>query len=156
MKTLVALVITLFTVNAFAERIACTTRFINVRTNKSPKVKICGAVSVNRALDNGIKYRRRPRFCNKFIVEFLSVRNRDKSRFTSYCKKIFTRSCYVVKIRDNASRMGMASLSAHIVFSSVKTMPTIFNLNAAGVGHKRGMPGPGRLVRMDLSCRKSR
>ena len=154
MRIPIALLILLFSCNAFAERIACTTRLINTKTDKTPKVKICGAVSLDRILDNGIKYRRIPRFCKKFVIEFFSVRRGDKSQFVSYCKKIHSQTCYVIKIRDNASREGMGQLSSHMVFSSVKTMPEIFSLNAGGVGHKTGvMPGPGRMVRMNLSCR---
>jgi len=156
MKAIVAVVLALFTVSAAAEKISCTTRFLNMRTDKSPNVKICGAVSVENARDNGIKYRRHPRNCSKFTVEFFSVRQGDESKFTGHCDKIFTKNCYVVGIRDNASREGMGNLSSSIVFSSIKTMPTVFNLSAGGVGHHTGIgAGPGRLVRMDLSCRKS-
>ena len=156
MKTIIAVIITLFAVNASAEKISCTTRFLNVRTDKTPKVDICGAVTVENAHDNGIKYRRHPRNCSKFDVEFFSVRQGGDPKFAHYCDQIFTRNCYVVGIRDNASREGMGNLSSYIVFSSIKTMPAVFNLNAGGVGHHTGLgAGPGRLVRMDLSCRKS-
>lgn len=156
MKALLTVLIMLFTVNVYADKIACTTRFLNVKTDKTPKVKICGAVSVENARDNGIKYRRHPRFCDKFTVEFFSVRQGNEPKFTSYCDKIFTKNCYVVGIRDNASREGMGNLSSHIVFSSISTMPAVFNLNAGGVGHHTGIgAGTGRLVRMDLSCRKT-
>jgi hypothetical protein len=155
MKVLVTLIITLLSANIYAERIACTTRFLNMKTSGNPNVKICGAVTLEKAFDNGVKYRKKPRFCNKFVVDFFSIRKGDQPKFTVYCDKIFKKNCYMVRIRDDASRQGMGHLSSHIVFSSIKTMPTIFNLNASGVGHKKGMPGPGRLVRMDLSCRKT-
>ena len=156
MKALITILFALITVSAHAEKISCTTRFLNMKTDANPKVKICGAVSVDNARDNNIKYRRRPRFCNKFIVEFFSIREGGDPKFAGYCDKIFTKNCYVVGIRDDASRAGMGGLSSHIVFSSIKTMPTVFNLNAGGVGHHTGLgAGPGRLVRMDLSCRKS-
>ena len=156
MKTFITLLLALFTVTAYAEKLSCTTRFLNMKTDKSPNVKICGAVTLDKAFDNGIKYRKKPRFCNKFVVEFMSIRKGNESKFTSYCDTIFTKNCYVVRIHDDASREGMGHLSSHIVFSSIKTMPAIFNLNAGGIGHKKGMPGPGRLVRMNLSCRKSK
>lgn len=155
MKALITLLITLFSVTAFADKIDCTTRFLNMRTDKNPHVKICGAVSIDKAFDNGIKYRKKPRFCNKFVVEFMSIRKGDKPNFTTYCDSIFSKNCYVVRIHDDSSREGMGNLSSHIVFSSIKTIPTVFNLGAGGVGHKKGLPGPGRLVRMNLSCRKT-
>jgi len=155
MKALVTLLIVLFSVNAYAEKISCATRFLNMKTDSNPKVKICGAVTVENARDNGVKYRKRPRFCDKFIVEFFSVRQGNEARFTSYCDKIQSKNCYVVGVHDDASRQGMGNLSSYIVFSSIKTMPAVFNLTARGVGHKTGaIPGPGRLVNMDLSCRK--
>ena len=156
MKIFITLLLALFTVSAYAEKLSCTTRFLNMKTNKGPKVKICGRVTLEKAFDNGIKYRKKPRFCNKFVVEFMSVRKGNESKFTSYCDKIFTKNCYVVRIHDDASREGLGHLSSHIVFSSIKTMPTIFNLNASGLGHNRGLPDAGRLVRMNLSCRKSK
>ena len=64
----------------------------------------------------------------------------------------------MVRIRDAESREGLSHLSAYMVFASVKTIPTIFNLNATGVGHKTGgllRAGLGRYVRLNLSCRKS-
>ena len=86
----------------------------------------------------------------------MSIREKDEAKFTTYCDSIFSKNCYVVRIHDDASREGMGNLSSHIVFSSVKTMPTVFNLSAGGVGHHTGaMPAPGRLVRMNLSCRKT-
>jgi hypothetical protein len=127
-----------------------------MKTDGNPKVKICGAVTLDKAFDNGIKYRKKPRFCDKFVVEFFSIRKGDESKFTGFCDQIFAKNCYMVRIKDNASREGMGHLSSHIVFSSIKTMPTIFNLSASGLGHKRGMPGPGRLVKMNLSCRKTK
>jgi hypothetical protein len=156
MKIFIALILGLFTVSVFAERLSCTTRFLNIKTSKGGKAKICGAVTVPRALDNGIKYRKRPRFCKKFIVEFFSIRERDESKFTVYCKSIFTKNCYMVRVHDDDSHEGLAQLSAHVVFASIKTMPTIFSLNTGALGRKRGLPGPGRLVRLYLSCRKSK
>lgn len=156
MKSLLTILATLFSVNVFAEQIDCTTRFLNMKTDGKPKTKVCGAVKLENARDNGIKYRKRPRFCDKFVVEFFSVRAGDEPRFTSHCDTIFSKNCYVVGIRDNASHEGLGGLSSSIVFSSIKTMPTVFNLHAGGVGHHTGIgAGTGRLVRMDLSCRKS-
>jgi len=147
----------LFTVNAYADRIACTTRFLNMKTDGNPKVKICGAVTLENARDNGVKYRKRPRLCDNFVVEFLSIREKDEPKFTAHCDTIFTKNCYVVGIRDNASHQGLGGLSSSIVFPSIQTMPSVFNLHAGGVGHHTGIgAGTGRLVRMDLSCRKSK
>lgn len=157
MKALIVFFVALFGANvALADRIACTTRFLNIKTSKGGKVKICGAVALENARDNGIKYRKRPRFCNKFLVEFMSVRQGNESKFTQYCDKIFQKNCYVIKIKDDASREGVGGLSSHMVFASVKTIPTIFSLNAGAVGHKTGGVGTGRLVRMNLSCRVTR
>ena len=48
----------------------------------------------------------------------------------------------------------MPYLSASIVFASVDTIPTVFNLGTHGVKSKGGaFPGPGTFGRIDLSCR---
>lgn len=157
MKTLLALLVTLFAVNAYADKIDCTTRFYNVKTNQAPVQKICGAVSVDKALDNGVKYRKQPHQCEKFDVEFFSIREGDDSKFTTFCDEIFSKNCYMVRIHDNGRHQGIGGLSSHIVFSSIGAMPAIFNLSASGTGYHTGASvGVGRLVRMDLSCRKTK
>jgi hypothetical protein len=152
MKILIALFITVFSINTFAKSIKCTTKMSKYKTNKYAKAKICGAVEV-RASDNGVKYRRRPRFCKKFTVEFFSIKASDQRKFRSYCSTIFTKSCYLIRIKDSASRAGMNGLSSYIVFPSAKAIPTRFNLAASGIGHKRGIiPGAGTFVHINLSC----
>ncbi len=153
MKSLIVLTLCLFAANAYAVRIDCTTKMTKGRTDKTPKVTWCGAVAENIS-DNGIKYRRIPKSCDKFTVEMFSIRKGDDAKFTTYCEKIAQKDCYLVRIYDNASRGGMNRLSSHIVFSSVKTMPTNFSLGASGLGHKQGLPpGPGTIVWLDLNCR---
>jgi hypothetical protein len=153
MKILITVITCLFTVNAFAARIDCTTRMTKGRTDKTPKVTICGAVGEN-IKNNGIKYRRIPRSCEKFSVEFFSIRRGDDQKFSSYCDNIGQKNCYMVGIRDTTSRQGMAWLSSYMVFSSVEAIPASFSLGASGTGHKQGLPpGPGTSVRLDLSCR---
>lgn len=153
MKMLSILLLSLFTLSAFARDIACTTKIFKGRTDKTPSTTICGAVEV-KAFDNGIKYRRQPRFCKKFSVEFFSIKSSDERKFSYYCDKIFAKNCYMIGIRDAATRQGMGGLSSHMVFPSVSEIPATFNLGASGVGHKRGaIPGPGTLARINLSCR---
>lgn len=153
MKSLISVIACLFAVNAFAARIDCTTKMTKGRTDKTPKVTWCGAVG-EIIRNNGIKYRRIPKSCDKFTVELFSIRHGDDKKFTHYCDKIGQKDCYVVGIRDDASRQGMAGLSSHMVFTSVDAIPARFNLGASGVGHKRGvMPGPGTIVWLDLNCR---
>lgn len=152
MKMLTFVLLSLLTFSAVARDINCTTRLMKGRTDKSPSTTICGAVEV-RAFDNGIKYRPQARFCKKFVVEFFSIKSDDERKFTFYCDKIFTKNCYVIKIRDAASRQGLGQLSSHMIFRSVSEIPTVFNLGASGIGHKRGIPGPGTIARIDLSCR---
>jgi len=153
MKSLIVIIASLFAVNAFAARIDCTTRMTKGRTDKTPKVTICGAVGEN-IKNNNIKYRRRPKSCDKLIVELFSIRGENDIKFTHYCDKIGQKNCYVVGIRDTASRQGMAGLASHMVFSSVDAIPANFSLGASGVGHQHGAtPGPGTMVRLDLNCR---
>lgn len=155
MKMLAILFLSLFAISAFARNINCTTKLVKGRTNKTPSVTWCGAVEV-KAFDNGIKYQRQPRFCKKFSVEFFSIKSTDESKFTYYCDKIQSRNCYMIRIKDAASRQGMGNLSSHLVFPSVAKIPTVFNLGASGIGHKRGaIPGPGAISRIDLNCRAS-
>lgn len=153
MKSLIVVIAGLFAVNAFAARIDCTTRMTKGRTDKAPKVTWCGAVGENIA-NNGIKYRRTPKSCDKLMVELFSIRNGDDKKFTAYCDDIGQKNCYLVGIRDTASREGMLGLSSYMVFSSVDAIPANFNLAAYGIGHKHGaVPGPGTMVRLDLACR---
>jgi len=157
MKLLITLLITLFATGAYADKIDCTTKFLNMRTDQNPNVKICGAVNLDKAFDDGIKYRRQPRNCDKFEVEFFSIREGDDAKFTVYCDEIHSKNCYMVGIRDKDSHQGIGHLSSHIVFSSINAMPTIFNLHASGIGHNTSVAvKPGRLVNLDLSCRKSK
>ncbi len=157
MKSLVTLMIALFATAAYADKIDCTTRFMNIRTDQSPNTKVCGAVSLDRAFDDGIKYRRQPRACEKLEVEFFSIRASDDVRFTTYCDEINSKNCYMIGIRDTDSHQGIARLYSHMVFSSINAVPTIFNLHASGIGHSTGsVVKPGRLVNVDLSCRKSK
>lgn len=156
MRSLVALLLILFTAIAHAEKIDCTTKFLNFRTDQSPNAKLCGAVSLDRAFDDGVKYRKQPRLCDKFDVEFFSIRAGDEPKFTTYCDEIHSKSCYMVGIRDNDSHQGIGNLSSHVVFSSIAAMPTTFSLNAHGVGHNTSaVTRPGRIVEINLSCRKS-
>jgi hypothetical protein len=157
MKTLVVLLIALLAANAYADRIACTTRFANVRIDKPAKDKLCGAVVVDRAADNGIKYGRKPRLCKDFEVEFFSIREGGDPKFRQYCRTISARNCYVIGIRDNAFHQGIGGLSSFMVFPGIDAVPAVFNLNASGFAHHTGPTvGPGRHVRLDLSCRKSK
>lgn len=151
MKILVVLLIGFFISGAFAREIDCTTKTYNQRTDGQPTIKWCGAIEV-MAYDNGIKYRKTPRFCDKYQVEFFSIKKGDK-KFSYYCEKIRTDDCYVIGIHDDASRMGMHGLSSFIVFRNVNEIPMYFTLGAGGIGHKTGaIPGPGRMYRMDLNC----
>lgn len=153
MKILAILFLSLFALNAYGRDIDCTTKLIKGRTNKAPSVTYCGAVGV-KAFDNGMKYRRHTKSCKKFTVEFLSIKPADESKFTFYCDKIFAENCYVIGIRDASTRQGMGGLASHMVFSNVNKIPTVFNLGASGIGHKRGViSGPGTIARLDLSCR---
>lgn len=158
MKKLIVVLIAVFATNAYADRIACTTRFVNVRTDKDPsKYKICGAVSVQRAFDNGVKYRMQPRSCKEFNVEFFSIRKGDDPKFTSYCDTISAKNCYLVRISDTTEHQGLVGFSSHMVFPGIAAVPAAFSLNASAMGHHSGpMVGLGRIVRMDLRCRKYR
>lgn len=151
MKMLTILLIALLTFSVAAVEIDCTTKTVNQRTNGNPTVTWCGAVEVPNAQDNGIKYRKVPRKCNKFKVEFFSIRPDDEPKWTGYCDKLRTEGCYVVRIHDDATRMGMMGLNSHIVVKSVNDLPTRFTLNARGLGRNRGI-GAGRLFSMDLNC----
>lgn len=153
MKSIIIAVAVLFAANAYAARIDCASKLTKGRVDKKPKITWCGAVGEN-IRNNGIKYRRRPRFCKHFIVEFSSIRSSDDKKFTSYCKNIQQKSCYMVKIKDDASVQGMVGLTSHMVFSSVEAMPANFSLSAYVIGHKKGIaPGPGTMVMLDLNCR---
>ena len=155
MKNILTLALLLITVNAFAKTIDCTTIFKKAIAGEEPETTYCGQVSVESS-DNGIKYRKIPKNCEKFIVEFFSINSSDDPKFTQYCDKIFSKNCYRVGITDRASREGMNGLSADIVLPSINSLPIVFNLEAHGLGHKRGLPvGPGTLVWIDLSCRVS-
>lgn len=153
MRILIVVIASLVAVNAFAARIDCTTKMTKGRTDKTPKVAWCGAIGENIS-NNGIKYRRIPKSCDKFTVELFSIRQGDDKKFTAYCDEIGQKNCYLVGIRDNASRQGMLGLSSNMVFTSVEAIPANFSLGAYGIGHKHGaVPGPGTMVRLDLNCR---
>ena len=153
MKIMTSIILSLFALNAFGRDIDCTTRLMQGRTDQTPKAIVCGAVKVE-AYDNGIKYRRQPRFCKKISVEFFSVRSTDERKFAYHCDKIFSENCYVIGIRDTSSHQGMGGLASHMVFTRVDKIPAVFNLGASGIGRKRGaIPGPGTIARIDLSCR---
>ncbi len=155
MKTFIILLITLFAANAYAARIDCTTRFVNVKAGKPPTAKICGAVSVERASDNGVKYRKQPRSCQNLQVELFSIRKGNDARFTRFCDTIQAKNCYMIGIHDTESHQGIDGLSSFIVFPSITAVPAVFNLNASRTGHHAGPTVElGRLVRLDLACRQ--
>lgn len=157
MKMLIALVVTLFAVDASADALSCTAWFSEAVAGENFKVQRCGVVSAQRLADNNIKYRRQTPSCKKLTVEFMSIhKNRDRAH-GALCDRASTRKCYVVRIRDNASREGLGKLSAHISFPSASEVPASFSLSATGIGHKRRTmkKGPGKLVRIDASCRKT-
>ena len=157
MKTLMVLLLALVTANAYAATIACTTRFVNAKIGTTPNPKICGAVKVDRVADNGVKYRKQPRNCKKVDVEFFSIRQGDAPKFREFCETIFSKNCYMVRIHDKDFHQGIGGLSSFMVFPSVDSIPTTFNLNAAGYGHHTGATvGVGQFVRLDLSCRKTK
>ncbi|MEJ2378785.1 MAG: hypothetical protein P8Y71_26515 [Pseudolabrys sp.] len=157
MKRLGVLLIALFAANAYAETIACTTRFVNERIGKPPNEKLCGAVRVDRVSDNGVKYRKQPRFCKNIDVDFFSIREGDAPKFSKFCQTISARQCYMVGIRDKEFHQGIGGLSSFMVFPGIASVPSAFNLNATGYGHHTGpIVGVGRFVRLDLSCRKRR
>jgi len=152
-KIFITIIMSLLTINTFAKQIDCTTKITKGRIGGSMKTTYCGHAGVN-AVNNGIKYRRQAQFCGSIKVEFFSIKATDASKFTHYCDKIFTDSCYMIGIRDLASREGMANLSSYAVFSSIANIPTVFNISASGVGHNRKViPKPGIAVYVDLSCR---
>jgi len=153
MKCTMILIAFMFSLNAYAARIDCTTKMTKGRTDKTPKVTWCGAVGENIG-DNGIKYRHRPKACEKIIVELFSIRADKDKDFAHYCEKIAQKNCYLVGIRESGSTQGMGGLSSHTVYSSVAAIPASFSLGASGIGHKQGLPpGPGTSVRLDLNCR---
>lgn len=155
MKKLIIPLMALFAANVYAAKIDCTTHFVNVRTDQAPNAKTCGAVSVDRIADHGIKYRRQPRFCKDIDVEFFSIRKGDDPKFGKFCDTIFAKQCYMIGIRDKAFHQGIGGLSSYMVFSGIDAVPAVFNLNATGFGHHTGSTvGVGRFVRLDLSCRK--
>ena len=157
-KTIVAVLVTLFAADAHAEKIACTTGLTVWEGASKPKPKICGAVSVDAVRDNGVKYRRKPRFCNDFVVEFLSIRKGDKPDLTALCGRSHAPNCYVVRIRDEAKRQGMGYLTGYAVFPSIQLMPTQFSFGASGVGYntKPLKPKLAKRAHIELSCRKTR
>lgn len=157
MKKLIVLSLALFATNAYAARLACTTRFVNSQIGSPPHAKVCGAVSAEKVADNGAKYRKRPRFCKNINVDFFSIRAGDREKFSKFCKTIFAKSCYMVEIRDTEFHQGIGGLSSFMVFPSVDSIPVTFNLNATGYGHHTGpLVGVGRFVSLDLACRKTK
>lgn len=157
-KVLVLVLVALFATDAYAEKVACTTWMTIWEGASKPKPKVCGAVSADNVRDNGVKYRRRPRFCNKFEVEFSSIRKGDEPRLTALCGRSLAPNCYIVRIRDRASRQGMGHLSSYAVFPSIKEMPTQFGIAASGMGHntKPLRPKLAKRVHIELSCRKTK
>jgi len=157
MKKLIALLATLLTANAYAGSIACTTRFVNAKIGTTPNAKVCGAVSVDRVSDNGVKYRRQPSACKNVEVEFFSIRQGDDPKFGEVCQTILAKNCYMVRIRDKDFHQGIGGLSSFMAFPNTDSIPATFNLNATGYGHHTGPKvGVGRFVRLDLSCRRTK
>ena len=143
--------------DARADKLACTTGLTLWKGAVKPKPTICGAVSADNVRDNGAKTRRRPRFCKKFIVEFMSIRKGDEPGLVALCGRNVS-NCYVVRVRDTGKRQGMTSLSSYLVFPNVQSIPTRFGLGASGVGYESKLLQPklARRVQLDLSCRKTR
>jgi hypothetical protein len=156
-KAFVLIVLTLFAADAYADKLACTTGLTLWKGAVKPKPKICGAVSANDVKDDGVKTRRRPRFCKDYTVEFMSIRKGDKPGLRALCGRNVP-SCYVIRISDSGKRQGMTSLSSYLVFANVQSIPTRFGLGAGGVGYKSKLLQPtlARRVQLDLSCRKTR
>lgn len=158
MKALVTLLLSLYAVGVYADKLDCITKFVNVRTDQPTTAKHCGAVSLDRAFDDGIKYRKQPAMCDKIDVEFFSIRQSDQAKFTTYCDEINSKNCYMIGIRENDSHLGIGNLAAHVVFPSMSSIPPIFSVKAHGIGHSndRIKVQLGRIVELTLSCRKSR
>jgi hypothetical protein len=132
-----------------AAEIDCTTKTIDQKLDKNPKITWCGALEV-MAYDNGIKYRRMPRFCEKFEAEFFSIKADDEHKFTQYCETIYSDNCYMVRIHDNATRQNMMGLTSSIIVKSIDELPKYFSLAARGIGRKKY--DVGRLFIMELTC----
>lgn len=155
MKTLPVLLVGLLAANAYGATLECTTRFTNVKTSSTPVAKVCGAITQDRLSDNGVKYERQPRQCKDFKVDFWSIRQGDAPKFTKYCETIFAKSCYMVGIHDHKGYQGLGGIDSYIVFPSIDAVPASFSVNAHAIAHHNGpVVGVGRVVELNLSCRK--
>ncbi len=154
-KSIVLVLVGLFAVDAYADKIDCTTSLTVWEDASKPNPKLCGAVSVINLGDNGVKYRRKPRLCKDLVVEFLSIRKGDEPALMELCGR--SQSCFVVRIRDEARHQGMGNLSSYAMFASYRDLPITFSLGADGVGYNQ-KPLKAKLAKrahLELSCRKA-
>jgi hypothetical protein len=140
-----------------ATSIECTTKFSRGENGSpTPTSELwCGPVSQNIA-NNGAKYRKDTSLCSKVKVEFFSIKATDDQRFVTNCEKIFRRDCYMVGIKDIASRGGMGNLQAHTVFENVESIPDTFNITAHAFSYSRSRVGTATRFWLDLNCRVRR